>query len=74
MSSNCYVVDKDENMLYQSETQGPAPYMYVTFKYNGKMQCKISGSKFYRRTKTENTINCNATGTDVSINNDLYTV
>ena len=73
VSSNCYVVDKDENMLYQSETQGPAPYMYVTFKYNGKMQCKISGSKFYRITKTENTINCNATGTDVSINNDLYT-
>jgi hypothetical protein len=73
VSSNCYVVDKNENMLYQSETQGPAPYMYVTFKYNGKMQCKISGSKFYRITKTENTINCNATGTDVSINNDLYT-
>lgn len=72
VSSNCYVVDKNENMLYQSETQGPAPYMYVTFKYNGKMQCEISGSKFYRITKTENTINCNATGTDVSINNDLY--
>lgn len=73
IDSNCYVVNENEDVLYNDTENYATPYMFVKFKYNGKVQCKISGSKFRRITKADNVINCNVTGNDISINNDLYT-